>query len=162
MIQRFSSSCWQITTVLQNSVLKKSQTVCHLWSFSKKSPVDFLRCIHGFLGQMPCHATPAKVQKKKKIIILAKNSKGKVKFSVALNQWKMSKWNIIKVGFEEAKIKSMTPRSLYISFYKQPNHCAHQGHRETYKIDSGCKNTFEVSLALVSGARRSHRGVRRT
>jgi len=65
---------------------EKSNSVSFVIIFKKKkkSPVDFFRCSHGFLGQMPCRAMPTKVPKN--FIILAKNSKGKVKFSVALNQ----------------------------------------------------------------------------
>ena len=61
MIQRVSSSCGQTSTVLQNSVLKKSQTVSLVIKFSKKSSVDFFGCRHVFRGQMSCRAIPANI-----------------------------------------------------------------------------------------------------
>ena len=63
---------------------EKSNSVLFVKILKKKSPVDSFRCSQGFQGQMPYHATPTKSAEN--FIILAKNSKEKVKFNVALTQ----------------------------------------------------------------------------
>src|ERR1700733_8195750 len=77
-------------------------------------------------------------------IILPKNSKEKVKYRVALNQGKVSKQYISKVGFEETKIKPMTPNVFIKNFHKKHSHFAYQG-REKH-----CKESVR-NLARILG-----------
>ena len=114
MVQKASSSPKETSTLLQNSVLKKSQTRSTMTKFSKKSPVDFFRCSHGFHGQMPSHIVPAK--KWGKFHYLSQNFKEKWKSGCfKVNE----KTQTLESGFSKKKKSNPSLPSLYILVFSQ-------------------------------------------
>ena len=122
MVQKASSSPEETLTLLQNSVLKKSQTSSIMTNFFQKITSWLFECSYDLHGPMLCHTVPAK--KCRKFHHLSQNVKGKVKISVFEGQWKSAKLNIRKWAFKEEKIKPISPKPIYTCCGLNQSHCA--------------------------------------
>jgi len=120
MVQKASSSSGKTSTLLQNSVLKKSQTRSFMTKFSKDALVDFSDAVMVSMAKFPVTQSPQRNAKNP--IMRAKISKKNENQGVLKSMKKLQNTNIRKWVFKKEKIKPISPKPIYTCCGPKQNH----------------------------------------